>query len=539
MRQIGVSMNIKKAKEEIKNTIAAYLKKDEYGNYQIPVTNQRPILLIGPPGIGKTAVMEQIASECNIALAAYTITHHTRQSAIGLPFITTRNYGGVEYSVTEYTMSEIVASVYRTIEETGLTEGILFIDEINCVSETLAAPMLQFLKEKAFGNHKIPQGFIIVAAGNPPEYNKSARDFDIATLDRLRQIHVKENYSVWKEYAYKQNIHDAIITYLDIKKDNFYHIETKVDGTEFVTARGWEDLSKILHIYEELSLLVEGDLIYQYVQNRQISKDFHNYYDFYQKYKKEYSMDAILEGVLEEEKYSAAAMAPFDERLTIIGLLLSKLYGYFRKLYEKDLYVNELYDSLKAVKERLMEAEENKAVDGKEWIEERLNHIDETAALISGLKIDGILDEETERKNNRIKREQLSSHLDKARENSLKKVIQTLYSYKSKIKDEKVREDDAAFQIIKQEFEKEIQVRKEWIEKTTDVLRNGFLFMEQAFGESQEMVIFITELTMNYYSSKFIGEYGSKEYDRYQKDLMFHERHEQLSNEIDEMLREL
>lgn len=79
-------MNIKRAKEEIKDSIESYLLKDDYGNYVIPVESQRPLLLIGPPGIGKTAIMKQIAAECEIGLVAYTITHHTRQSAIGLPF---------------------------------------------------------------------------------------------------------------------------------------------------------------------------------------------------------------------------------------------------------------------------------------------------------------------------------------------------------------------------------------------------------------------------------------------------------------------
>ena len=80
-------MNIKRAKEEIKDTIAAYLLKDEFGEYKIPAIRQRPVLLIGPPGVGKTQIMEQIARECEIGLVAYTITHHTRQSAVGLPFI--------------------------------------------------------------------------------------------------------------------------------------------------------------------------------------------------------------------------------------------------------------------------------------------------------------------------------------------------------------------------------------------------------------------------------------------------------------------
>lgn len=162
-------MNIKEAKQEVKNTITAYLKKDDMGSYEIAIERQRPILLMGPPGIGKTAIMEQVAKELGINLVSYTITHHTRQSAIGLPFISQKEYDGREYSVTEYTMSEIIASVYEQIEKSGIHEGILFLDEINCVSETLAPTMLQFLQYKKFGNHKVPDGFVIVTAG------KSAR----------------------------------------------------------------------------------------------------------------------------------------------------------------------------------------------------------------------------------------------------------------------------------------------------------------------------------------------------------------------------
>ena len=223
-------MNIKEAKNEIKHTVQAYLNKDYLGDYRIPPLRQRPILLIGPPGIGKTQIMEQIARECKIALVSYNITHHTRQSAVGLPFIRETSYGGETHSVTEYTMSEIIASIYRRMEETGLDEGILFVDEINCVSETLAPTMLQFLQCKTFGNQKVPAGWVIVAAGNPPEYNKSVREFDIVTLDRVKKISVEADFPVWKEFAYEQKIHGAIISYLEIRLENFCRIESTVDG---------------------------------------------------------------------------------------------------------------------------------------------------------------------------------------------------------------------------------------------------------------------------------------------------------------------
>ena len=129
-------MDIKRAKDEIKKTVLAYTAVTETGVLRIPVSRQRPVLLMGPPGIGKTAVVGQVARELDIGLVAYTMTHHTRQSAIGLPVIEKRSYGKTEFSVTKYTMSEILASVYEQVEYAGVRTGILFLDEINCVSET-------------------------------------------------------------------------------------------------------------------------------------------------------------------------------------------------------------------------------------------------------------------------------------------------------------------------------------------------------------------------------------------------------------------
>ena len=89
-------MNIKDAKEQIRNAIIAYFTKDEYGEYQIAIEDQRPVFLMGPPGIGKTAIMQQIASELGIGLVSYSMTHHTRQSALGLPYITQKTCGDME-----------------------------------------------------------------------------------------------------------------------------------------------------------------------------------------------------------------------------------------------------------------------------------------------------------------------------------------------------------------------------------------------------------------------------------------------------------
>lgn len=494
-------MDIKRAKQEIKDSIEAYLAKDEFGEYRIPAIRQRPILLMGPPGIGKTQIMEQIARECRIGLVAYTITHHTRQSAVGLPFIKEKVYAGQEFSVTEYTMSEIIGSVYEKMEQTKIKEGILFIDEINCVSETLAPTMLQFLQGKTFGNQKVPEGWIIVAAGNPPEYNKSVRDFDVVTLDRLKKIDVEASFDVWKEYAYKQGLHQAVISYLELRKENFYRIETTVDGRFFATARGWEDLSELIQVYEILHKTVDRDVVYQYIQHRMIAKDFANYLELYYKYKKDYGIEDILKGEWNTATIQKVKAAPFDEHLSIVSLLNGKLSELFETCYMTDAYVTKLY-------EYLIYYRENRVTAMLEDIR-RLAEKD-------------------------LEEEKASELLTRREEMTLKRVIASLERFSMTIKGE-LFIGDGAFEEVKALFEREVNEREEEIAYTSATLQNVFHFMEDAFGESQEMVAFITELNANYYSVWFIKENGSDQYYRYNKGLLFDERQQDIVRQMDDV----
>lgn len=295
-------MNIREAKEEIIRTVRAYTAKDDSGSYRIPSVRQRPVLLIGPPGIGKTAIMEQAAKECGVGLLSYTITHHTRQSAVGLPQLVTKTFGDREYTMTEYTMSEIVGSVYEYQERTGYQEGILFVDEINCVSETLAPTMLQFLQYKTFGNHRVPAGWIIVAAGNPQEYNRSVRELDMAALDRVRVLNVEADISVWKDYAQQQGVHPVILSYLELHPEHFYQVTLTRERQEFVTARGWEDLSVLLSEYERQGFLADRSFMEEFLRVPKIASDFTSCYQLFKTYSGMYRMQEFLEDRLAEKE---------------------------------------------------------------------------------------------------------------------------------------------------------------------------------------------------------------------------------------------
>ena len=353
-------MNIKEAKQEIINTVKAYLCKNAEGEYRIPAIRQRPVLLMGPPGIGKTQIMEQIASECGIGLVSYTITHHTRQSAVGLPMIKTEEFDGKEYSVTEYTMSEIISGVYKAVKEQGHREGILFIDEINCVSETLIPTMLQFLQCKTFGNQKVPEGWIIVAAGNPPEFNRSVREFDMVTYDRLRVINIDADLEVWREYAREREIHNAILSYLDIRPQNFYRVEADVDGLKFITARGWEDMSSLMYVYEELGISINAGVVGEFLHNEDIAEDFAAYYNLYNKYRDDYGINNILAGNATSDIYRRMINADYDERLTVVNLLLDTLNKHFKYAAELKADTDSWY---KSIKEKIKAGEDEGVID--------------------------------------------------------------------------------------------------------------------------------------------------------------------------------
>lgn len=316
-------MNIQEAKDSIASAVTAYTSKDRTGRPMVPLRSQRPILVMGPPGLGKTAIMMQIASELGIGFVSYTMTHHTRQSAIGLPMIEAGCYGGKEIPVTRYTMSEIVASVHDAIEEQGADTGILFIDEINCVSDTLAPAMLDLLQNKKFGPHRIPDGWVLVAAGNPPEYNSSAREMDIATLDRVRLISVEPDAEVWLNYARGSGIHGSIIYYLQIKPQNLLRIERSPSGPMFVSPRGWEDLSVMMESYASMGVDVDRGLVSQYVRDPAVAEEFFRYYGFYMRYARNYDVDAILEGKAADT--DAIAHADAEEKLSVISMIAGAL----------------------------------------------------------------------------------------------------------------------------------------------------------------------------------------------------------------------
>lgn len=483
-------MNIAQAKIQISNAMKAYFSRDEYGNYRLPPEEQRPVFLMGPPGIGKTAIMKQIADEMGVSLVSYSMTHHTRQSALGLPLIVHKNYGGEEYAVSEYTMSEIIASVYDTVAETGIKEGILFLDEINCVSETLTPTMLQFLQYKTFGRHRVPDGWIVVTAGNPPEYNRSAREFDVVTWDRLKRIDIEPDFAAWKEYALKKGVHASVVTYLDARKENFYKVSNTPDGRRFVTARGWSDMSEMIKLYELSGISVDRELISQYIQDPDTAEDFALYYELFNKYRSDYKIDSILAGEADAEIKQRAEAAAFDERLSLIGLLCDKCAGDIRAAVQTEDAIRQLLPILREVK--------------------------------AGAELADKFEELSERKRRDERRGAMNS-------DKLLQYEKMLAFMKKHI----MRGSD--FAAIKADFDASVSQMKTAAAGCSRSLEGLFSFAEAVWPEGQELLIIVTELTVNWYTARFIARYGCEAYYRHNRELMFYERQTEIIKQLSEL----
>ena len=491
-------MNIKQAKQQLVNTVRAYLEKDEYGRYLIPQHKQRPVFLMGPPGIGKTEIMDQTAAELGIGLLSYSMTHHTRQSALGLPIIKQKEYGGETYDASEYTMSEIIAAIYDTMKASGIERGILFLDEINCVSETLTPVMLQFLQYKVFGGKRLPDGWVVVTAGNPPEYNSSVREFDVVTWDRLKRIDVEPDLNVWKEYAAAAGLNGSVVTYLGLKPQYFYKIENTVNGRSFVTARGWEDLSRILSVYEWLEIDVDKELVGQYIQNGKIAEDFAIYYELYKKYRSDYKIEEILSGRYTEDIQRRAAEAKFDERWSLLGLLLETVSREAGETLAED---SDLMSVKRTLGELRGSAEPN----------------DDVTALMQGC-ID-TLDEERGRL-------RAANSLTAEKERSLLFRRELFGRYRVAAKE--------GFDGVKESYAGDVGRFKKRLSEVSGHFSNMFGFCERVFGSGQELLILVTELAADPVTARFIAEYGCEEYYRHDKELMFYERRVEI---IDEMKR--
>ncbi len=285
------------ATQKIYKIMTAYLTKTKNGEYAIPRVNRLPLYLYGPPGVGKTAITKKAAQMLGIAFVSFSLTHQTRNSILGLPVIT--EVGDEKY--TRYTMSEIIAEVEKEVMK-GHKEGILLLDEFNCVSDTVLPVMLEFLQTGRIGTHMLPEGWVLVLCGNPPKYNKSARTLGPAIADRVRQIEVISDLKSFEKYAEINDIHPLVLDFVKNNPTALYQVSERPENEgswNVVTPRGWENLSWLLKSYEAEHIEADMEDFYGFIKCERTVRDF---YKFYQRFWGEERVSNLVEKILNGEE---------------------------------------------------------------------------------------------------------------------------------------------------------------------------------------------------------------------------------------------
>ena len=278
-----------------------------------------------------------------------------------------------------------------------------------------------------------------------------------------------------------------------------------MDGKSFATPRGWEDISRLLSVYEKLNKSLDFEVAVQYVQHEQTARDFANYLELYYKYQADYQIEAVLGGTIDPILEKKTAHASFDERLSVIGLLLAGLNDRFLKVYDKEKKLEILMRLLK----------------GYQAQPER----DGVAALAQLAQ--------SYRQSWQMKRK--NGVLSGREETACRSVSAVLEDYVSRLRQNDGGSTEECFACIREWFAAENEELGGLQDMAGEALEHAFDFMESVFGESQEMAAFMTELNSSAYALSYLTEYDCERYLQYNQSFMFEENRDRLLKRIDHM----
>ena len=299
------------------------------------------------------------------------------------------------------------------------------------------------------------------------------------------------------------------MSFLEIKKENFYHMETTVEGKRIVTPRGWEDFSVLLRGYERKGFEITNEVALEFIKDKRIAVDFVNFLELYRKYENKYRIKDILENGDIGAELPGYEGAGFDEKISVVSMMLSGLNNYFIKTYREEEYIKRLFNVLKKAKEE----------NGYKTVCELYdNERKEYEKLTLGRTLDKVQ--------------------DKIYVKTISKLAE-LIKLGEGIDEETFAGEMSAF------FAREKKTVLETTEKAEKALSNAVNFMERYFtpaddseelvvASGSEMVYFISELETNYYSMNFIREHSSVDIKKYGKLLKTSATRDKLMSEIRE-----
>ena len=219
-------------------------------------------------------------------------------------------------------------------------------------------------------------------------------------------------------------------------------------------------------------------------------------------------MDKILDGKADAEIKNRAKAAKFDERLALLGLLIDGITEKLKACSNSEQVLSGLVTVLKNYRMEITRP-----------------GTDPVAAMEKAIRA----------KEKELEKGKLASSMSVDAQYVCNGIIAVLEEQKAMLTRENPADGNAAFALVKADFDKRTKEFKKQADTAGKQLSNVFIFCEEAFPDGQEMLILVTELTISYYGAHFISRYGCKEYFAHNKELLFYERQKEIITELENL----
>ena len=198
---------------------------------------KRPIFMWGPPGIGKSEVVEDITRELGGLMIDLRMAQMEPTDIRGIPFFNKDN-GKMDWAPPIDLPDEETASQYPII--------VLFLDEMNSAPPSVQAAGYQLVLNRRVGKYRLPDNVVIVAAGNRESDKGVTYRMPMPLANRFLHIEMRPDFSSWQDWAVNHGIHTDVVSYLSFAKQDLYDFDSKSSSRAFATPRSWVFVSDLL-----------------------------------------------------------------------------------------------------------------------------------------------------------------------------------------------------------------------------------------------------------------------------------------------------
>lgn len=251
------------------------LTQKQLSEFLLNVALVRPVFIWGPPGIGKSSIVQSFAAELGLPCVSLLGSQLAPEDLIGVP--------------------QIIDGKSRFCPPRTIARDepyCLFLDELNACSHEVQKAFYSLIHERRIGEYALPEGSIVIGAGNRAQDSAIVKPMSSALMNRMVHVHLRASHRDWLEWAGQNDIHPLVIEYLQNRPDHLWSQPPKHEEP-FSTPRAWHMLSDGLHEYGDrlndanLEILVFGCLSPQHASQ---------FKAFYKQVHGKYRLTAILKG---------------------------------------------------------------------------------------------------------------------------------------------------------------------------------------------------------------------------------------------------